>query len=114
MTEDCLNIFKAILKIGHYTGFSKEEIQNWSLDEITKALTFIDEQEKINHTYQLAYHDYYFYLNRANQYDKKNQDKAKKDIRTAEKIRNNLTGKKEKRNNFSIFEKIYNKKYIID
>jgi len=57
--EQDKSLFRAVLKIAHFTGFSKEEITGWTTDEIEEALRIINEDEQLQNAELFALIDYY-------------------------------------------------------
>jgi hypothetical protein len=104
MNQDSLYLFELTLKIANYTGFSRDEILSWTIDEIKHALDFINKEEQNKNKIKIALIDYQHFLHTSTKFDNKHQSEAQKCIRNATKIRNQLTGyKKPKNQNLSIF-----------
>jgi len=88
------NIFKAVLKIAHYTGFPKDEILNWTADEINKAVELIDDEVKKQATLLFSVADYerLISLEPTNQDGSINKNQKEKINGKAKKLRSVFTG----------------------
>lgn len=100
------NIFGAVVMIAHFTGFSKQEILSWTLDEINKALEIIKNQERKQAHLLFAIADYERLINAepTNSDGKINTTEKDKLINKAKNLRAVFTGEKvEKEDNNSKF-----------
>jgi hypothetical protein len=87
----------ATLEIAHYTGWSKDELFNWTADEIELALKHIEQKEKERWTKALMLEEYHILL--TSEYNKKagksivaDTQAYKKAHKSANKIKEVLTG----------------------
>lgn len=102
------NIFGAIIRIAHYTGFAKSEILNWTIDEVNKALKIIKNEEQKQSLLLFAVADYsrLIELEPSNKDGTSNKSERAKLMNKAQKIRSIFTGEeveKEESNNIKFF-----------
>ena len=102
------NLIKAIISVSHYTHWTLSDVMNLSVDDLQQCLKVIEENKKEERDILFSLLDYHSFITR--EYSRTSDSNKGKN--NAKKIRDALTTKK-KRNNFAIFEKIYNKKYQI-
>lgn len=88
------NIFRGVLKIAHYTGFSKDEILSWTPDEINKAVEIINENDKKQAILLFSVADYNRIMNLepTNKDGTVNNNEKEKFNQKAKKLRSIFTG----------------------
>ena len=104
------NIFGAVIMIAHFTGFPKQEILSWTMDEVNKALEIIKNYEKKQAYLAFSVADYERLMNAepTNADGKMNTNEKNKLTNKARELRAVFTGevveKEENNNRFFSFK----------
>ena len=99
--ENQENIFGAVIRIAHYTHFSKNEILNWTIDEIHKALSLIEVHEQKQAQLHFAIADYNILMDTVPTDKQGNVKSSEREdiLAQARKIRKHFTGEETEKEN---------------